>query len=148
MPTGAEFSAAAIEFSAVSAELRGLSAAVRSIDTTSVVQGGRLGRLAPVRLASCAGQATSAAAAVEAAAQVCRERAAIIAAYEAQLAAYDAAMIAYAARLNSVALASSGWDWLPEQPEGVVAAPVRAPAPRRPVAPIPPPSWADVRRIR
>lgn len=148
MPTGAEFEAAAAEFSAASGELQQLSADVRAIDSAAVVQGGRLGRLVPERLTTCAGQAASAAASAEAAAQVCRERAAIIAAYEARLSAYDAAMAAYEAQLNSFYLASSGWgSFFGGLDDPVVAAPVIGPRPRRPTAPTPPPAWADVRRL-
>lgn len=140
MPTGSDYSAAAIEFSAVSAELRGLAATVRSMDTTSAVQGGRLGHLAPVRLASCAGQAASAAAAADAAAQECRERAAVIAAYEAELAAYDAAMATYWAKLNSY---TAVWSAPPEEGGFLISEPL----PSRPIAPTAPGPWADVRRV-
>lgn len=149
MPTGDQYRAAAAEFLAVSEELRHVSADLRSVDAPAVVQGGQLGRLVPVRIDSCAGQATLASARAEAAAQVCAERAAIIADYEARLAAYEIALNAYYAQLNASALATSGWgSFFPELDDTVVAAPVQAPLPRRPIPPTPPPSWADVRRLR
>lgn len=146
MPTGTEFEAAAAEFSAVSAELQQLSAGVRAIDSSAVLQGGRLGQLVPDRLASCANQAASAAAGAEAAAQVCRARAAIIAAYEAKLAAYEAAMVVYDAQMHRHYLALDDWNSLYEGRED---APAKAPEPQRPIPPpVPSQEWAEVRQPR
>ncbi len=149
MPTADEFRAAAAQFLAIGEELRQVAAELASIDASAVVQGGRLGRSVPRHLETCAGQAGVAAAQVEAAAQVCGERAAIIAVYEARLAAYEIALAAYEAEINARAFATSGWEgFFPELDGSVMAAPVVAPLPRRPVPPMPPPSWADVRRPR
>ena len=146
MPTAVEYQAAAAEFSAVSAELQALSSSLGAIDVSSVLQGGRLGRLVPERLATCASQAVDASSRAEVAAQVCRERAAIIAAYEAELAAYDAAMRIYEAQLIGYYLALSSAESLAAREDVGFYEPVFVPAPRLPTPPAAPPWWADVRR--
>ena len=140
MPTRVEFELAAAQFDQAANDVASLAANVDGIDTSQVLVGGTLGQAAPLRIEAAAANARTCQMHIEAAAQTCRERAAIIVAYEAELAQYELASHRYHQLAHHWTVRYNRW-W---RSLGSMPHPGARPVP--PVAPAAPPAWADVRR--
>lgn len=142
MPTGAEFEEAAMAFDTAADLIVDVVVAADAAAASDALQGGTLSAQVSDRIAAAAGDAANCRLAVIDAADLCRERAGIIADYEYRLSMYRQAEGYYERakvmhRAAQVAYA--------EDTTGTVAAP--GPAPRPPRKPEAPPDWADVVRL-
>lgn len=138
MPTQMDFEHAAHKFEIAAQGVGAITSAVESVPASLVLQGGRLGQHIPEGIARSSATATSCQAVIEAKAQICRERATVIANYEIELARYDQQFEGYMQREWAWSMRYLDW-W-----DGVADYPGQRPV--RPNAPAPPPAWADVRR--
>ena len=141
MPTRTDFEDAAAKFRSAADMVDALAAGAEAAAARRVLQGGVLGREVPQRLAEATAVAAGCRDNIDAAADECLVRAALIASYEAQVAAYDAAIDNYETARLRYSGALDLW-WL--NTDGTVAHPGEPPV--RPEKPEEPPAWADVRR--
>ena len=141
MPTQAEFLQAAQMLRGAATEVGDLTAAAVAADVGSILFGGALGRQVPDRIAEAAAVAASCQADIEAAAELCEERAAIIGDYLTELNVYDARYSSYLTSLSYWQRAYDDW----YHGGGELAYPGYPPTP--PTPPVAPPAWADVRRV-
>lgn len=141
MPTQQEFELAADLLFAAADKVDEVAASVRHVDAHAILRGGALGRQVPARLDASANLAGICSARIEAVAQTCLERAAIIADYLVRLAAYDVALGEFEDASYRYYSSLARY----EESDGASSHPGGTP-PTAPTKPDPPPPWADVRR--
>lgn len=117
-------------FDAAAAEVGDLRMAIESLDAASIVQGGDLGRQVVDGIDEAAAMAMVCRRQLERAADICRERALVMANYELELAAYDEQMAAFEA-------AWAQWDY------EVSAGGAPPPPDIHPPVAVAPPSWLN-----
>ncbi|MFT4596856.1 MAG: hypothetical protein ACI9TF_001102 [Paracrocinitomix sp.] len=142
MPTRSDFEAGADKFATAAELVDQLAASAASAGAAQILRGGSLGRQVPLQIASAAVSAQRCLAAITQAAEICLQRAAIIAEYEEHLQMYDIAYERYERVSRAWTAQHSAW-FLDETDQ--VAKPIDVPQP--PTRPTAPPDWAQVRRL-
>ena len=141
MPTRSDFEAAAEKFTTAAGLVDQLAASAAGAGAAQILRGGSLGRQVPLKIASAVVSADRCVIAVTQAAEICLQRAAIIAEYEEHLQMYDVAYVLFCRASQAWSADYSAW-FLDET--GQLAKPVDVPQP--PTRPTAPPAWAQVRR--
>jgi hypothetical protein len=142
MPTRSDFEAGAEKFAIAAGLVDQLAASAVSSGAAQILRGGSLGRQVPLQIASAAASAEHCLAVITQVAEICLQRAAIIAEYEEHLQMYDIAYERYDRASRAWTAQHTAW-FLDKTDQ--VAKPVDVPQP--PTRPMGPPDWAQVRRL-
>ena len=139
MPTRSEFEAAAEKFTTAAGLINQLASSATGTGAAQILRGGSLGRLVPERIAAAAASAAQCEQAVMAKAELCWQRAGIIADYQAQLDMFEAAKENY--RLVAQQYSADFNAWFLDTTGSVPKPP---PPPTAPIRPDPPSeSWFE-----
>ncbi len=141
MPTRTDFEMAAELFMTAAGLISELAISATTADAAQILRGGSLGRQVPERIAAAADTASACHQQVIQAAELCVERAAMIAEYEWRVEMYEFAYRHFMDASRDYGLRHTAWFL---DTTGTVAHPGLPPTP--PTKPTRPPSWAQVRQ--